>query len=1006
MKRTLSLVLSVIILLSMCMPVFAANTNYKDYHSAYIDVLEEYNSRISQYNFAQYLEDYKSSTGGVITIADITGDSIPELLFLCQNKEYPYAGDLMIWTYSNDAAKLILNIEIFDSQVAAGSRYCLFVSESGNLIIHNSIGDESWTDYYSEYKYSSGQLTLLQKLTITAGLYYNSEKDSTYTTGKFIFKGQLNKNGKESNVDFNKCSELLKSYSSNAKQIVLSNYWCETNKYFFYKAMRWCDKSFGGECWSGSEPKVAKTYSYKEAIDTLEYSSSNDAEMIEYAKKLWTEQYNLIWGYPDGAYFEKDWSTTIEYDDRLWCPVIDSRVSSVEEVQNYWLTYFTDDFASANWYMRGFKFINGELCGNGNGIGGDITLVSFDFVRITEQTWNEITFLVREVRDDYLGTTEEGKHRYSKEFYYTIVFKNGEWKCSEAVYTDGTPFIEKFGGNKYNKDNSIVFGTDQWSFKNYSGEPYYLVNIDYQKLVNGLSHTDMDAVNRIIYSEDGKTLNKSIGSCYGMSATVVLAKMGFFKPSAIYSGATSLYSIPRKNDDWTESFISFYHMQQITKEQLDLAYSFMTMSSTKQLQQIEDMASNVSNGGSPFMLCVQGNNSAHAVVGYGVEHGNFSVGGGLFGIGSTTYPSRILLYDCNYPNETTYMYYNKDTGLWQMQKYSQYTRLQRATSNVAILDYFTSGLVEDKSNNESDSAYLLSWSNTNKYTLIFDGEEISIDGNTDEREKGFVTYFNCSGDDSELMTLTLPASDKNYSIVPDEESRYLLNYGNFSLGVDCNNADKIDFVADSAVSLNGIDGDFSLSYVVNEKYQSLPWYKTVISGDDSDDISLTQTEDGLLLQGDLEGLELVLTDENDTQTLPLNTKENSILLTNESDSDDFEPIIMIDPDGDGIFDTLYKHTDNNGWGVNIPASIIAVAVAVLISICLIVALLIIKRIHNKKDTVNKCQTIDNSENDLENIEEKICSKCGTPFAEGGLFCAKCGNARKVLQKEQNEKEKF
>lgn len=974
----------------MCMPVFAANTNYKDYQSAYIDVLEEYNSRISGYTFAQYRGDYDSSTGGAITITDITGDSVPELIFICQNKEYAWNGDLLIWGYEDGEAKELLVLEQLDLQVAAGTRYCIFQASDGSLVIHDSIGDEAWWDNYRTYKLESGRFVEIEKLSVEAGHYYNSDQDSTYTTGKYIFDGELTKNGKTEKVSYDKCSQLITAYSKNAKQIAFSNYWA--NKSTFYEAMNRCNRTFGGECWQGNEPKVADIYSYNYAIDYLEYNNAQDSEMMEYAKKLWAEQYNLIWTYPDGAFFEKDWSSTIEYEGKSWYPVTDDRVSSVEDVQNYWQNYFTESFASPNWYMKSYKFINGELHNCGGGIGGDITLVSFDFVEITDESWNKITFLVREVRDDYLGTTEEGKNTYTKEFYYTIVFENDKWKCSDAVYTDGTPFIERFGGYSNNKDNSIVFGTDQWSFKNYSGEPYYLVNIDYQKLVNGLSHTDMETVNRLIYLDDGTTPVVSAGSCYGMSATVVLAKMGFYQPSSVYSGASSLYSIPRQNDDWTESFINFYHVQQSTMEQSQIVYSFMTMSSKKQLQQIEDMASKVADGGSPFVLCVTGGNGGHAVVGYGVEHGDFSVGGGLFGIGTTTYPSRILLYDCNYPNETTYMYYNKDTGLWQMQKYSNYTKLQRATSNVAILDYFTSELVEDKSNSESNCAYLLSWGDTNNYTLIYNGGEIGIDSNTDEREKGLVTYFNCSGEDSEYMTLTLPNSDENYSIVPDEKSRYLLNYGDFSLGADCSDADKIDFVADGTVSLNGIDGDFSLSYVVNEEYQSLPWYKTVVSGNNSADISLTQTEEGILLQGDLEGLELVLTDENDTKTLPIDTKEDAVLIVNEQGSDDVNPIVMVDPDGDGVFDTRYAHKGNDGDGFNIPTFVIVIVV-VAVAVCIMVVVLIIKNKHRKKEIILGNQKVVDEES-LAEAEVLFCSECGTPFAESARFCAKCGNARK------------
>jgi len=454
-------------------------------------------------------------------------------------------------------------------------------------------------------------------------------------------------------------------------------------------------------------------------------------------------------------------------------------------------------------------------------------------------------------------------------------------------------------------DNSIVFGVDQWSFRNYSDNPYYIVNIDYKKLVNGLSNTDMETVNSFLFLEDGHTPKASIGSCYGMSATVVLAKMGRYQPSSVHAGATSLYSIPAPNDDWVESFITFYQVQQKTSAMTKAVNDFMGKSTKEQLQIIENMASQVSVGGSPFLLSVTGESDGHAVVAYGVEHGNYSIGGFL-GIGASTYDSRILLYDCNYPNETTYMYYDIDTEQWQMQKYTKYNKLRRATSNVAVLDYFTPGLAADET--LYPTAYLVSCNESNQYTLIYDGQAINIDASTDDRENGFITYFDCCEETDGTaipMTLLLPSVTGNYSVVPDGETYYLLNYGDFSLSTNCGDAEQIDFFADGAVTLTGVEGDYSLSYVRNEEYQTVPWYKTTVSGNRAASITLKETNEGILLEGDLHDIEILATDKEGSYLLTLDTRQKSALVANATSANISDPVILLDMDENGTYETPY-----------------------------------------------------------------------------------------------------
>lgn len=199
-------------------------------------------------------------------------------------------------------------------------------------------------------------------------------------------------------------------------------------------------------------------------------NNSDDNEMIEYAEKLWDKQYRMIFGFSVGQAFKSGFSNDedpVKYDgtplttsddwsiegNDPWYKVYDDEVGNLSELKEYWLTYFTDDFAPESWYTKYYRDINGELYANTGGIGADWT-ITFKFLKITEQKWNKITFLVQENYKEWSYSSAT-----TRELYYTIVFEDKEWKCSEAVYADGTTFMEKRFGVDSNI-RTIDFGNN------------------------------------------------------------------------------------------------------------------------------------------------------------------------------------------------------------------------------------------------------------------------------------------------------------------------------------------------------------------------------------------------------------------------------------------------------------------------------------------------------------------------------------------------------------------
>ncbi len=307
MKRIISFALLFLLMLSLCMPVFAAENPGSNFENAYIDILKKYKSRIEKYQFTAYNKNHKIYTGGAISITDITGDGIPELFFMCTNTKQSWNDDLMIWTYTNGKAALLLEIKEFELEVSAGTDYCIFQSRTGNIILHSGIGGLSWGDTYQEYILDNNRLKLKRTLTVAA-----NEDEETVIDGvmhrTYKYSGKLKENGKTSSVSFKKSAQLLKDYSADAKQIILSNYW--SKKSYYYESMRLCDKSFGSSCWSGEKPEVAQRLTYKKAV---QYLSDLAIKNVKLRTIAYDDKYDLDihWGFD---LFNKNAS---EYDHNL-----------------------------------------------------------------------------------------------------------------------------------------------------------------------------------------------------------------------------------------------------------------------------------------------------------------------------------------------------------------------------------------------------------------------------------------------------------------------------------------------------------------------------------------------------------------------------------------------------------------------------------------------------------------------------------------------------------------
>lgn len=156
--------------------------------------------------------------------------------------------------------------------------------------------------------------------------------------------------------------------------------------------------------------------------------------------------------------------------------------------------------------------------------------------------------------------------------------------------------------------------------------------------------TDVFGTQMLISDEDNALLDTASlapgaqwdGACFGMCATVILAKSGVFSPRQIDSRAKSLHDLAPTFA--VKSMINCFHCLQQTeafRNYLSLDYVPQTV-----FRMIRT-AQQIPKGAPPFMICFNiEQKNRHAIVGYGIEHGSWNYM-------NRSWSERILTYDPN-----------------------------------------------------------------------------------------------------------------------------------------------------------------------------------------------------------------------------------------------------------------------------------------------------------------------------------------------------------------------
>ncbi len=424
-----------------------------------------------------------------------------------------------------------------------------------------------------------------------------------------------------------------------------------------------------------------------------------------------------------------------------------------------------------------------------------------------------------------------------------------------------------------------------------------------------------------------------------MSAVSIFAKMGVVNSGDIQVGKNSLYEITKINDDKVESVINFYHIQRHLDPVINACREFLGRETDKQLEYIENLATLISNGGMPVLILLNGKDSGHAVVGYGVEHGVYRIefenedqesndyedviDGNIITDTAKYYDSRVLIYDCNIPegSEKAHLYYNMGTDEWIIPNAPEYNELILAVADVKLLDILNYQVETSNSTARIHTQGALS------FYLYYKDRYEKITSETNLKEEGIFSLLDCNAvldEDGDIipadsMTVILPSLTESYTLKPiseDDNCNFDMMYENIGLSAISDKAESITFTPERKVSVEGNEGKYELTVCANEGYYNLPWYLLTVSGEDSEAIALEQTDDEILVSGtNLKGVKVTAENREETKNIEFSTDETKVLLSSENDGNTEMLVAKIDEDEDGTFETVLGDENKPNGGV-------------------------------------------------------------------------------------------
>lgn len=524
---------------------------------------------------------------------------------------------------------------------------------------------------------------------------------------------------------------------------------------------------------------------------------------------------------------------------------------------------------------------------------------------------------------------------------YTFVVKatSDDFPAGVVCTAQDTIIVAGKGLNDY----TWIFGEDNYSFLHNGktfGDKYRVLDKDLAAFLDNLSETEIKSVASGV-AKDGKVKNllnnnlrKWEGSCYGMSLSMALFKVGANSQSMF--GADTTYGL--EPTDALISFVNIHFMEQYTNVGSNTAaasnLSFNKDDNKRTLNEMWEKAKNIGSRGKnqqPYIVCMAEADYSHEITeGYfnvklGVKHAVvcfaaedcFYYTENLLGI-KTYYNKRLLIADPN-SDHLEYIYIRDD--------FSSAFYTAESNHNYNSFGYKVASLSELDSNNYTDmtnnyNARIAAQANTSINVASTFGNIAIKNGEIVEQNGIDASELFVAKDadetDSEPVTYLLKDTADSYTITPYEGSSINTSvyFDDYAVDIDVN-AESIDVLKDGKVNLTGATGDAKLSFAINGSGFDF----VDIEGKCDGNVVIDLNEDSIVISGDISDYSVSNMDRDTNETDAVIHGDRNTKIEKE----DNKLKVSTDEDADGVYETELdsnelKHTydefKDNGDGTH------------------------------------------------------------------------------------------
>ncbi len=455
----------------------------------------------------------------------------------------------------------------------------------------------------------------------------------------------------------------------------------------------------------------------------------------------------------------------------------------------------------------------------------------------------------------------------------------------------------------------MIWGKDNWNFNNDANYGYFENSTYSQQMSDSYKNTLKNSLDNIDYNvifngENAWINEKWNGSCYGMSATALLAKYSILSYNSYKSDATKLYDLPYpSNNINVASLINYYQMLQV-KDVIQQQYRTVPYCSHE--ENIKNIISLLDTNSFVLIGFKDNDWNGHTVLAYDYEYGNWSWNGVNYdGCIYILDPNHSVSYDDEYD-----IYFNSKTYNWNIPHYADVSSVQGSVfnyigANVSEINEggYLSGKADSKITHyvsRIEAEAVASNHSVSKVKPSSNGNYLNQ--NTSAGEIIADVSFIARGDSNGTFGYNLLDSDSSYKITQKnaEPLQLTIDYENCMLRAGSVAGTQVIFDKTGYVTVEGESADYNISMVFNEDYP-IDWFAFNVNGHGADYASMSKTSDGYILESDnLKNVSVSANNKEVSAEVSFSTDYNKVLIY-EIDKNTIG--VSVDTDNNGTYET-------------------------------------------------------------------------------------------------------